>query len=42
LRNVQNFHEAEILFDLDSSIDYMFSDVLEGLKSVENNSVLGK
>jgi hypothetical protein len=42
LRNVQYFHVAEIIFDLDSSIDYMFSDVLEGLKSVDNNSSPGK
>jgi hypothetical protein len=42
LRNVQYFHEAEILFDLDSSIDYMFTDMLEGLKPVDNNSGIGK
>ena len=39
LRNVQYFHVAEIIFDLDSSIDYMFSDVLEGLKSSETTRV---
>lgn len=34
-KTVQYFHEAEIIFDLKSSIDYIFFEVLEGLKEVE-------
>jgi len=31
-KTAQYFHEAEIIFDIKSSVDYMFLEVLEGLK----------
>jgi len=32
-RTAQHFHRAEIIFDLKSSSDYIFSEVLEGIKT---------
>lgn len=37
-KTAQYFHEAEIIFDLESSLDYMFAEVLEGLRA-ENSEV---
>ena len=34
-RTAQYFHEAEIIFDFKSSVDYMFCEVLEDLKEAE-------
>lgn len=35
-KTAQYFHEAEIIFDLKSSVDYIFPEVLEGFKYAEN------
>lgn len=39
-KTAQYFHEAEIIFDLKSSVDYIFSEVLEGLKTENSEKTL--